>query len=189
MPFGSPKRQESLHQTSVQCEQKQCHRRSALPTPEPSAKPKLTLREGHRNPQPGERCVGCCKEEDQEISQSAPLGIIGLGSFGVLSDHGDTMLLANPQKNPQTLCHLFPGFKDTRTSRHAEVRCGKFLKTLQWQQPPRRRSVFLCLGGDPIPSPEERLILSQSSSLLSSVFFCFCVLEPIRRIVRVSDHT
>ena len=44
---------------------------------------------------------------------------------------------------------------------------------------------LLFLLFDPIPSPEERFICSQ---------FCFCfqhvwVLAPIRRIVRVSNHT
>ena len=34
--------------------------------------------------------VGSCEEEDEETSQNVPLGTIHLGSFEVLSDHGDT---------------------------------------------------------------------------------------------------
>ena len=34
--------------------------------------------------------IGSCEEEEQETSQNVPLGTIDLGSFEVLSDHGDT---------------------------------------------------------------------------------------------------
>ena len=34
--------------------------------------------------------VGNCEEEEQQSSQNVPLGIIDLGSFEVLSDHGET---------------------------------------------------------------------------------------------------
>ena len=35
--------------------------------------------------------VGSCEEEEPETSHNVPLGTIDLGSFQVLSDHGDTV--------------------------------------------------------------------------------------------------
>ena len=52
---------------------------------------KTHLNGGHRNLHPKEKVWGCCEEEDPETSQNVPLGTIDLGSFEVLSDHGDTV--------------------------------------------------------------------------------------------------
>ena len=56
-----------------------------------------------------------------------PLGIIDVGSFEVLSDHGDTteddiVVDASSEEFTGTMPPL-----ETRTSRDAEMRCGKFV--------------------------------------------------------------
>ena len=41
------------------------------------------------------------------------------------------LMLMNPQKKPQKLCHPLPPaswFKKTKTSKHTEVHCGRFRK-------------------------------------------------------------
>ena len=84
--------------------------------------------------------------------------------------------------------------KDTRISRHAEVRCGKFLKTLQWQQPPRRRSLLSLFGRH-----EQSDILKQAGPWAQNVSRCvssakgclsvnFPVLFCVSEIVRFSTN-
>ena len=62
----------------------------ALATSELIAEQRLTLTEDTRNLHTKGKGVGSCEEEEQETSQNVPLGTIDLGSFEVLSDHGDT---------------------------------------------------------------------------------------------------
>ena len=79
--------------------------------------------------------VGSCKEEDPEASHIVPLKTIDLGSFEVLSDHGDaedddvdvddfseeaTGIMPPPPPSSQ--------FKKTETTEHNEMHCGKFRK-------------------------------------------------------------
>ena len=45
---------------------------------------------GLRKSAPRGKGVGNCEEEEQQSSQDVPVGIIDLGSFEVLSDHGET---------------------------------------------------------------------------------------------------
>ena len=52
------------------------------------------------------------KESKKYIAKMCQLGIVDVGSFEVLSDHGDhpqktMLLLMNPQKNAQRLCHNY----------------------------------------------------------------------------------
>ena len=53
----------------------------ALVALEPTAKPKPTSVEDHRNPHPRGKSVGHCEEEDQDLSPNVPLGTIDLESF------------------------------------------------------------------------------------------------------------
>ena len=76
--------------------------------------------------------VGSCEEEGRETSQNAPTATIDLGSFEVLSDHGDTVendtavdefsAEATPTMPPLPPA---PWFKKTRTSKHTEMHCGR----------------------------------------------------------------
>ena len=77
-----------------------------------------------------------------------------MGSFEVLSDHGDTteddiVVDEFSKEFTGTMPSLPPDswFKETRTSSHAETRCGEVSKTLQWQGPLRRRRVLSLLVG------------------------------------------
>ena len=63
------------------------------------------------------------------------LGVVDLGSFEVLSDHGDTfeeyvVVDESSEESTGTVPPLPPvsWFKRTKTQRHAVIRCGKFLK-------------------------------------------------------------
>ena len=47
--------------------------------------------EDSRNPAPKGKGAGGCEEEQPDTPQNVPLGTIYLGSFEVLSDHGDTI--------------------------------------------------------------------------------------------------
>ena len=63
--------------------------------------------------------VGSCEEEKQETSHNVPLVTIDLGSFEVLSDHGDTVeddvVVDESSEKSQGSCHrcllLLPGSK------------------------------------------------------------------------------
>ena len=54
---------------------------------------------------PTGKSVGNCEDEETETSQNVPFGTIDLGSFEVLSDHGEEeeerMTMTNPQTKPQ----------------------------------------------------------------------------------------
>ena len=63
----------------------------ALVTSELIAEPNQThINGGHpKKSAPKGKSVGNCEDEETETSQNVPLGTIDLGSFEVLSDHGD----------------------------------------------------------------------------------------------------
>ena len=81
---------------------------------------------------------GNCEEEEHESSQQVPLGIIDLGSSEVLSDHGeiiedDFVVVVVDEASGESTGTVPPlplvsWFKETRISRHAEMRCRKFRK-------------------------------------------------------------
>ena len=80
-------------------------------------------------------CVGSCEEEETEMSQNEPLGTIDLGSFEVLSDHGDAVeddVDVNEFSEEATgvMPPLPPAswFTKTETSKHTEMCCMKFRK-------------------------------------------------------------
>ena len=74
-------------------------------------------------------------EEDPETSQNVPLGTIDLGSFEVLSDHGDTIEDDGDadeffEEGRGIMSAPLPvsWFKNTETSKHDEMHCRKFGK-------------------------------------------------------------
>ena len=50
---------------------------------------KTLINGGPQKSAPEGKSVGNCEDEETETSQNVPLGTIDLGSFEVLSDHGD----------------------------------------------------------------------------------------------------
>ena len=50
---------------------------------------------------PKGKSVGNCEDEETETSQNVPLGTMDLGSFEVLSDHGDEVKVDEPTMKPQ----------------------------------------------------------------------------------------
>ena len=73
---------------------------------------------------PNGKGVGNCEEEDPEISQNVTLGIIDLGSFEVLSDHGDAEDDGDVGEFSEEATKNMPPppvaswFKTTETSKH-----------------------------------------------------------------------
>ena len=107
----------------------------ALATSEPIAEPRLALQENLRNPRPGEKGFGNCEKEKQKSSKNVSVGIIDLGSFQVLSHHGETkednvVVDESSEGSTRAMPPLPPvsWFKERRISKHAEMRCGKFRK-------------------------------------------------------------
>ena len=105
----------------------------ALVTSEQTAEPRLTLMEDPRNLNPKGKGVGRYEEEEQETSQNVPLGTIDLGSFEVLSDHGDAVeddvdLDECSEEATGMMPPLPPAswFKKTGTSKHTETYAGDF---------------------------------------------------------------
>ena len=99
------------------------------------AETRPTLLEDPRNLHPKGKGVRSCEEEEPETSQNVPLGTIDLGSFEVLSDHGDTTeddvdVDESSQEATELMPPLPPAswFKKTGTSKHTEVHCGKCRK-------------------------------------------------------------
>ena len=79
--------------------------------------------------------VGSCEEEERETLQNVRLGTIDLGSFEVLSDHGDTVeddvvVDESSEESAGTTPPLPPAprFNKTRTSKHTEMHRGRFSK-------------------------------------------------------------
>ena len=54
---------------------------------------------------PKEKSAGNCEDEKQETSQHVPLETIDLGSFEVLSNHGDTV------EDPQRMTNAVSGMR------------------------------------------------------------------------------
>ena len=70
---------------------KECFRCGRIGHTRADCRAKTHLNGGPTKSAPKGKCVGSCKEEEPETSQNVPLGTIDLGSFKVLSDHGDTV--------------------------------------------------------------------------------------------------
>ena len=126
----------------------------ALVTSERNVEPRLVSMEDPRNLHPKES-VGSCEEEKQETSQNVPLGTIDLGTFEVLSDHGDTAeddvnVDECSQEAVETLPPLPPAswFRKTRTSNHSEVHCGKFRKPRNGDRRDEESPFFDCWDSD-----------------------------------------
>ena len=83
------------------------------------------LNEGPKKPAPKGKSVGKCEDEETETSQNVPLGTIDLGSFEVLSDHGDEVESDEPTcETTERMPPLPPDSCFKRT----ETLCGQFRK-------------------------------------------------------------
>ena len=119
-----------------------------LATSEPIAEPRLTLMEDFRNPHPRHKTLEIVRKTKK--SQHVPLGIFDLGSFEVVSDHGDTVeddFVVDESSEEFTdhatvaTCFLTQRDKEFKTRRR------EFSKTTQCQRPPRRhRSLIVGIG-------------------------------------------
>ena len=97
----------------------------ALVSSEQIAEPKLTSMEDHLKSAPKGKSVGNCEDEETETSQNVPLETIDLGSFEVLSDHGDDVEDdESTNETTEMMPPLPPGSWFSRT----ELFCGKFRK-------------------------------------------------------------
>ena len=119
----------------------------------------------------------------EKVCKMCSLGIFDLGSFEVLSDHGeiiedDVVVDESSEESTGTMpsLPLVSWFKETRISRYAEMRSGKLGNTLQWQRVPRRRRVlFLRLLGcsllqNPNTSVLRGRLVSYCGSLPSNLY-------------------
>ena len=96
---------------------------------------KTHLNGGPPKSAPKGKGVGSCEEEEQETSQNVPLGTIDLGSFEVLSHHGDTVeddvfVDESSEEATGTKPPLPPApwLKKSSTSKHTEMHRGRFSK-------------------------------------------------------------
>ena len=100
---------------------------------------------------------GSCEEEQPETSQNVPLVTIDLGSFEVLSDHGDTIedevdvheSSVETTRMMQTTRMMPPlppasWFKKTETLKHTEMHCGKFRKSCNGDHRDEESPFFDC---------------------------------------------
>ena len=97
----------------------------ALSASEQIAEPKLTSMEDLQNSAPKGKSVGNCADEETETSQNVPLGTIDLGSFEVLSDHGDEV---DGDESTLETTELMPPLPPDSWCKRAETLCGKFRK-------------------------------------------------------------
>ena len=70
---------------------KECFRCGRIGHIRADCRAKTHINGGPPKSAPKGKGVGRCEEEDPETSQNVPLGTIDLGSFEVLSDHGDAV--------------------------------------------------------------------------------------------------
>ena len=97
----------------------------ALVTFEQIAEPKRTSMEDPQNLLPKGKCVGNCEDEETETSQIVPLGTIDLGSFEVLSDHGDEV---GDDESTYETTEMMPPLPPDSWFKKTETLCGMFRK-------------------------------------------------------------
>ena len=101
----------------------------ALVTSEQIAEAKLTSMEDTRNLRPKEKVMGSCEDEETETSEHVPLGTIDLGSFEVLSDHGDTADdEVEVDDSTDETTEMMPPLPPDSWFKKTEMLCGKFPK-------------------------------------------------------------
>ena len=71
------------------------------------------------------KSVGNCEDEETETSQNVPLGTIDLGSFEVLSDHGDEM---DDDESTHETTEMMPPLPPDSWFKRTETLRGKFRK-------------------------------------------------------------
>ena len=121
----------------------------ALVTSERIAEPRLNGRPQKSSPKGKD--VGSCDEEEPETSQNEPLETIDLGSFAVLSDHGDTVeddvdVDECSEEDTGIMPPLPPAslFKESGTSKHTEVHCWMFRKPCNGDRRDEESPFFDC---------------------------------------------
>ena len=83
-----------------------------------------------RNPRPGKEKLEKCEEEEQEIVQTVPLGMIDLGllkcSQTTATPSKTTLFSKNPQINSERLCHRCHVLLDSRRHGLQGIQTGSF---------------------------------------------------------------
>ena len=109
---------------------------------------KIHINGGPPKSPPKGKGVGSCEEEEPATSQNVPLETMGLGSFDVLSDHGDTAEDdVDDDESSQEATETLPplpfasSFRKTRTSNHTGA-LREVSETSQWRLSRRRVSIF-----------------------------------------------
>ena len=91
---------------------------------------KTHLNEGPPKSTPKGQGVGCCEEEDPETSQNVPLVTIDLGSFEVLSDHGDTVEDEDEvDESSEETTRVMPPLPPVSWFKKTEMHCGRLRKS------------------------------------------------------------
>ena len=96
----------------------------ALVTLEQIAEPKLTSM-GPSKSAPERKSVENCEDEETKTSQNVPLGTIDLGSFEVLSKHGDEV---DVDESTCKTTEMMPPLPPVPWFNRTETFCGKFRK-------------------------------------------------------------
>ena len=97
----------------------------ALVTSEQIAEPELTSMGDLPKSALKGKSVGNCADEETETSQNVPLGTIDLGSFEVLSDHGDEV---DGDESTYETTEMMPPLPPGSWFKRTETLCWKFRK-------------------------------------------------------------
>ena len=87
---------------------------------------RLQSQNSHQESAPKGKSVGNCEDEETETSQNVPLETIDLGSFEVLSDHGDEM---DGNESTCETTEMMPPLPPDSWFKRTETFCGTFRKS------------------------------------------------------------
>ena len=100
--------------------------------------PKNHINGGPPKSAPKGKRVGNFEDEETDTSQNVPLGTIDLGSFEVLSDHGDEV---DVDESTYETTEMMPPLPPDSWFKRTEMLCGKFRKPCNEKKPRRRGSI------------------------------------------------
>ena len=132
---------------------KECFRCGRIGHIRADCRAKTHINGGPPKSAPKGKGVGSCEEEEPETSQNVPLGTIDLGSFEVLSDHGDAEDDGDVEEFLEeatgTMSPPPPAswVKSIETSKHNEMDCKKFRKPCNGDRRDEESPFFDCWDG------------------------------------------